>query len=54
VNAAVVFVEWQDLFHQTSEVAGGSHAVAVSNPDAVAETILDAVDAVMLKAPGTS
>lgn len=27
------------------EVAGGSHAVAVSNPDAVAETILDAVHA---------
>ncbi len=32
------------------EVAGGSHAVAVSNPAAVAETILDAVDAVMPQA----
>lgn len=28
-------------------VADGSHAVAVSNPDVVAETILDAVDAAM-------
>jgi pimeloyl-ACP methyl ester carboxylesterase len=33
------------------EVADGSHAVAVSNPDVVAGVILDAVDAVMLKAP---
>lgn len=33
------------------EVAGGSHAVAVSNPDAVAETILEAVDAAMLQVP---
>jgi pimeloyl-ACP methyl ester carboxylesterase len=31
------------------EVAGGSHAVAVSNPEAVAETILEAVEAVMLQ-----
>jgi pimeloyl-ACP methyl ester carboxylesterase len=34
------------------EVAGGSHAVAVSNPDAVAETILAAVDAVVPSAVG--
>ncbi len=33
----------------TREVAGGSHAVAVSNPDAVAETILEAVEAAMLQ-----
>jgi pimeloyl-ACP methyl ester carboxylesterase len=32
------------------EVAGGSHAVAVSNPDAVAETILDAVETVAPRA----
>jgi pimeloyl-ACP methyl ester carboxylesterase len=31
------------------EVAGGSHAVAVSNPEAVTETILAAVDAVTLQ-----
>jgi pimeloyl-ACP methyl ester carboxylesterase len=36
------------------EVAGGSHAVAVSNPDAVAETICDAVDAVMLQVSAAS
>lgn len=36
------------------EVAGGSHAVAVSNPEVVAETILDAVDAVMLKVPAAT
>jgi pimeloyl-ACP methyl ester carboxylesterase len=31
--------------------AGASHAVAVSNPDAVVETILAAVDAVAMKVP---
>ncbi len=35
----------------TREVAGGSHAVAVSNPEAVAETILDAVASVLLQVP---
>jgi hypothetical protein len=30
----------------TGEVPGGSHPLAVSKPDAVAETILEAVDAV--------
>jgi hypothetical protein len=30
-------------------VADGSHALAVSNPDVVAATILDAVEAVALR-----
>jgi pimeloyl-ACP methyl ester carboxylesterase len=30
----------------TREVSGGSHALAVSNPDVIAQTILDALDAV--------
>jgi pimeloyl-ACP methyl ester carboxylesterase len=38
----------------TREVAGGSHAVAVSNPEAVAETILDAVQATMLQVPAAT
>jgi pimeloyl-ACP methyl ester carboxylesterase len=38
----------------TREVADGSHAVAVSNPEVVAETILDAVNAATLKAPAAS
>ena len=33
----------------TREVAGASHAISVSNPDAVAATILDAVAAVTLE-----
>ncbi|HSV67569.1 MAG TPA: hypothetical protein VLJ59_16900 [Mycobacteriales bacterium] len=36
------------------EVPTGSHAVAVSNPDVVAETIFDAVDAAMVKVPAVS
>jgi hypothetical protein len=32
-------------------VADGSHATAVSNPGVVAESILDAVDAVAPKVP---
>jgi len=36
------------------EVSGGSHAVAVSRPDRVADTILDAVDEVMLQVPAAS
>jgi pimeloyl-ACP methyl ester carboxylesterase len=38
----------------TREVADGSHAIAVSNPEVVAETILEALDAVALKAPAAS
>ena len=30
----------------TTEIAGASHAVSVSNPDAVVATILDAVEGV--------
>jgi len=38
----------------TREVSGGSHALAVSNPEVVAGTILDAVEAAMLVTPAVS
>jgi pimeloyl-ACP methyl ester carboxylesterase len=38
----------------TREVADGSHALAVSNPEVIAETIRDAVGAVALKVPAAS
>jgi pimeloyl-ACP methyl ester carboxylesterase len=38
----------------TCELAGASHAAAVSNPDAVAKMILDAVDAAMVRVPAAT
>jgi hypothetical protein len=38
----------------TREIAGASHAISVSDPDAVAATILDAVNATMLDPVATS
>jgi pimeloyl-ACP methyl ester carboxylesterase len=38
----------------TCELAGASHAAAVSNPDAVAQTICDAVDAALLPVPAAT
>ena len=39
---------------RTRQVAGGSHAISVSNPDAVADTILDAVAASKSPVPVTA
>jgi pimeloyl-ACP methyl ester carboxylesterase len=36
------------------EVADGSHALAVSHPEVVAEVILEAVDSVAMKVPATA
>lgn len=43
--AALRFMAERASSKGTREATGASHAVGVSNPDAVAETILDAVDA---------